>query len=283
MPPRAILVDKPAGPTSHDIVAICRRALGRPRTGHTGTLDPFATGLLVILTGRATRLAPYLSGLDKTYRAGILLGARSGSGDPEGPITTGGSPPDEAALRSALAALVGEGIQRVPALSAVKVGGRRLYAITRAGEEVDRPIRAVVVERADLISYDPMTGTAEVEIRCGPGTYVRQLVVDLGEALGCGAYCRTLRRTAVGDLSVESAIAPDEVAPGCGVAPLEVLGHLGALDLDDGSAAGVVHGRPVSDPTGGASGPVALVAGGLLLAIAEPVDGMLRPRVVLAG
>ena len=118
VPPRAILVDKPAGPTSHDVVATCRRALGRPRTGHTGTLDPFATGLLVVLVGRATRIAPFVSGLDKTYVAGIRLGQRSESGDPEGPITPGGPLPDEAALRDALAAMVGEIDQRVPALSA---------------------------------------------------------------------------------------------------------------------------------------------------------------------
>lgn len=282
-PPRAILVDKPAGMTSHDVVSACRRALGRPRVGHTGTLDPFATGLLVVLAGRATRLAPYLSGLHKTYRAGIRLGARSESGDPEGPISPGGSPPDERALRAALTAMVGTSEQMVPALSAVKVGGERLYAVARRGGEVERPTRTVVVDRADLVSYDPMTGIADVDIECGAGTYVRQLAVDLGEALGCGAYCASLRRTRVGDLSVDRAVAPDQLAPGDGVDPVEVLGHLPLVRLDDHAAADVVHGRPVPGAPDGAEGPVALVAGDSLLAVAQADRGMLRPRVVLAG
>lgn len=282
-PPRAILVDKPAGMTSHDVVSACRRALGRPRVGHTGTLDPFATGLLVVLAGRATRLAPYLSGLHKTYRAGIRLGARSESGDPEGPISPGGPLPDERDLRAALTAMVGTSEQRVPALSAVKVGGERLYAVARRGGEVERPTRTVVVDRADLVSYDPMTGIADVDIECGAGTYVRQLAVDLGEALGCGAYCASLRRTRVGDLSVDRAVAPDRLAPGDGVDPVEVLGHLPLMRLDDHAAADVLHGRPVPGAPDGAEGPVALVAGDALLAVAQADRGMLRPRVVLAG
>jgi tRNA pseudouridine55 synthase len=283
VPPRAILVDKPAGPTSHDVVAACRRALGRPKVGHTGTLDPFATGLLVVLVGRATRLAPFLSGLPKTYRAGIQLGQRSASGDPEGPITPGGAVPDEQSLRAALAHLVGETRQQVPALSAVKVDGERLYAIARRGDEVERPTRTVVVDRADLVSYDPMAGRAEVDIRCGAGTYVRQLAVDLGEALGCGAYCATLRRTAVGDLSVDAAIPLDRVAPGAGADPASVLGHMPVVDLDASAAADVRHGRMVPRADGPAAGPVALLHDGALLAVAEADGQALRPRVVLAG
>lgn len=282
-PPRAILVDKPAGMTSHDVVSACRRALGRPRVGHTGTLDPFATGLLVVLAGRATRLAPYLSGLHKTYRAGIRLGARSESGDPEGPISPGGPLPDERALRTALAAMVGMSEQTVPALSAVKVGGERLYAVARRGGEVERPTRTVVVDRADLVSYEPMTGIADVDFECGAGTYVRQLAVDLGEALGCGAYCASLRRTRVGDISVDRAVGPDHLAPGDGVDPVKVLGHLPLVRLDDHAVADVLHGRPVPGAPEGAEGPVALVAGDALLAVAQADRGMLRPRVVLAG
>lgn len=284
-PPRAFLVDKPAGPTSHDVVARCRSLLGRPRAGHTGTLDPFATGLLVILTGRATRLAPYLVGLDKGYRAQVRLGARSESGDPEGPITEGGPLPGEAAVRAALAAMVGESDQMVPALSAVKVDGERLYALTRRGEGVERPTRKVVIERADLVSYDPMTGMADVDIRCGSGTYVRQVAVDLGEALGCGGYCHELRRTAVGHLSVDDAVAPEDVAPGGGVAPAEVMGHVPRVELTPAEADDVRHGRTVrghgSVAEGG--GPVALVADGDLLAMAEADAGVLRPRTVLVG
>ncbi|MBM3633815.1 MAG: tRNA pseudouridine(55) synthase TruB [Actinobacteria bacterium] len=283
VPPRALLVDKPAGPTSHDVVATCRRALGGPRTGHTGTLDPFATGLMVILVGRATRLAPFISGLDKTYLAGLRLGARSESGDPDGPITAGGPPPDEAGLRDALSAMVGESRQQVPALSAVKVDGERLYALTRRGEQVERPTRTVVVERADLVSYDPMTGHALVELRCGPGTYIRQLAADVGERLGCGAYCHELRRTDVGSLSVSGAIALDQLAPGCGMEPIEVVGHLPRVDLDDRAAADIAHGRRVQGAPPGEVGPIALAHHGELLAVAEAADGVLKPRVVLTG
>ncbi len=282
-PPTAILVDKPAGPTSHDVVRRCRRALGGPKVGHTGTLDPFATGLMVVLVGRATRLAPYLSGLDKTYCAGIRLGARSASGDPEGPITVGGAPPDADDLAAALRGMVGESRQRVPALSAVSVGGERLYAITRRGGEVERPVRTIVVDRADLMSYDPMSGVAEVTFRCGAGTYVRQLATDLGEALGCGAYCASLRRTEVGSLSVHDAVPPEAVGPGCGTDPLSVLGHLPRVDLDGTAADDVAHGRAVPGSDGDAQGPVALVAAGRLLAVGQAGSGVVRPTVVLTG
>lgn len=280
---RAILVDKPAGPTSHDVVHQVRRQLGRVKTGHTGTLDPFATGLLVVLTGRATRLAPYLTGLDKTYLAAVQLGQRSASGDPEGPITPGGPLPDEAAVRGALAGMTGTIDQQVPALSAVKVDGERLYARTRRGEAVELPTRQVVVHRADLVSYDPMTGVADIEVRCGSGTYVRQIAVDLGEALGCGGYCAALRRTEVGELSVHDAIAPADVGPGCGMPPLAALAHLPVVDLDDAGQADVLHGRAVRAP-GAPAGTVAMQAGGTLLAIgAADDDGTVRPKVVLAG
>ena len=278
----AILVDKPAGPTSHDVVRDVRRALGRPKTGHTGTLDPFATGLLVVLTGRATRLAPYLVGLDKTYRATVKLGERSESGDTEGPFTPGGPPPDEAAVRAALATMVGTITQRVPALSAVRVDGERLYARTRRGEQVELPTREVVVHRADLVSYDQVNGLADIDIRCGSGTYVRQIAVDLGEALGCGGYCRALRRTEVGHLSVDDALAPDAVGPGCGIAPLEALSHIPVVQVDAVGAEDVRHGRAVTAP-GAPEGTVAMAAGDDLLAIgASDASGVVRPKVVLA-
>ncbi len=280
-PPRAILVDKPAGPTSHDVVATCRRILGGPRTGHTGTLDPFATGLLVVLTGRATRLAPFVSGLDKSYLATVQLGSRSESGDPEGPITPGGEPPNEAALRSSLARMVGESDQQVPALSAVRVDGERLYARTRRGEGVERPTRKVVVTRADLVSYDPMTGLADVDIRCGSGTYVRQLAVDLGEALGCGGYCHALRRTGIGQISLDEAIGIDDVAPGCEVDAIEVVRHLEVDAIDAAETAEVAHGRPVHRQGAAFRGPVALALDGSLVAVAEARGDSLHPRVVL--
>jgi tRNA pseudouridine55 synthase len=280
---RAILVDKPAGPTSHDVVRDVRRALGRPKAGHTGTLDPFATGLLVVLTGRATRLAPYLTGLDKSYRAVVKLGERSASGDPEGPITPGGPPPDEDAVRAALAGLTGTINQTVPALSAVKVDGERLYARTRRGEDVQLPVREVVVHRADLVSYDQMTGLADIDIRCGSGTYVRQIATDLGEVLGCGGYCAALRRTEVGSLRVDDALQLDEIAPGCGLPPLDALVHLPVVPLDADAADDVRHGRAVT-AAGVPEGTVALALKGDLLGIGTAeADGVVRPKVVLAG
>jgi tRNA pseudouridine55 synthase len=280
---RAILVDKPAGPTSHDVVRDVRRALGRPKAGHTGTLDPFATGLLVVLTGRATRLAPYLTGLDKSYRAMVKLGERSASGDPEGPITPGGPPPHEDSVRAALAGLTGTINQTVPALSAVKVDGQRLYARTRRGEQVELPVREVVVHRADLVSYDQMTGLADIDIRCGSGTYVRQIATDLGNALGCGGYCAALRRTEVGNLRVDDALQLEQIAPGCGLRPLDALGHMPVVPLDAAGAADVQHGRAVT-ATNVPEGTVALAREGDLLAIAlAEADGVIRPKVVLAG
>jgi tRNA pseudouridine55 synthase len=133
------------------------------------------------------------------------------------------------------------------------------------------------------VSYDPMSGIADVDIRCGAGTYVRQLAVDLGEALGCGGYCASLRRTAVGDLPVSEAVPLDAVGPDSGVDPMRVVAHMPCVELDARAAAAVRHGRPVAAAVAGADGPAALLADGALLAVAEPRDGLLRPRVVLAG
>lgn len=274
------LVDKPAGPTSHDIVDRIRLGLPRgTRVGHAGTLDPFATGLLVVAIGRATRLVTYLTALDKTYRARVRLGAVSATGDPEGPITqTGAAIPARPLVESAVAVLPGVHRQRVPALAAVKVGGEPLYRRTRRGEAVERPEREIVVQEASLTADGLGDGWMELEVRCSKGTYIRQLVADLGEGLGCGAYCEELRRLAVGALRVEHAVAPADVAAHGGIDPLEALGGLPRRDLDEREAASIRHGRPIP---GEGPGPVALVHGGALLAIAHPRDdGTLRPKVV---
>ena len=276
------LVDKPAGPTSHDIVARIRANLGRAtRVGHTGTLDPFATGLLVVVVGRATRLVPYLTGLDKTYLARIRLGATSATGDPEGPITvTGGRLPGRAEVDSAVARIVGPQRQRVPALAAVKVGGEALYARTRRGEQVEAPERDIVIHSASVVADDLDAATVDVEVRCSKGTYIRQLAADLGQYLGCGGYCERLRRTAVGSLRIEDAVPPAAVADAGGIDPLVALaGALELRTLTPEEAIDVGHGRAVA---GDAHGPVMLVADGRLLAIAVPRDdGTLRPKVVL--
>lgn len=276
------LVDKPAGPTSHDIVAGIRRGLPRSmKVGHAGTLDPFATGLLVVLTGRGTRLTPFLAGLDKRYLAGVCLGAVSETLDPEGPVTPSGTPPPRESVEAVLPHFVGVQRQRVPALSAVKVDGERLYKKARRGEEVEAPDREVVIHGVDLVGYDAATGLLEIDVRCGKGTYLRQLAADIGERLGCGGYCRELRRTAVGHMDVRDAVSPSAVGAGDGIGALAALQGLSTRDLSDAEAEAVVHGRSVP---GEGPGPVLLVHGTDVLAIAQQgAPGLLHPALVLAG
>lgn len=186
-----LLYDKPAGVTSHDVVAVVRRER-RCKTGHAGTLDPFATGLLLILLGSATRLQRFLVGLPKTYLATARLGWRSSTGDPDGELTETGNLPESLALPT------GTVRQRVPMTSAVRVGGERLYKKAHRGETVETPERDVEVHRAELLGSEP--GLARYEIECAAGTYVRTLIETLDDA-----YCAELRRTAVGPFGVEDA------------------------------------------------------------------------------
>jgi tRNA pseudouridine55 synthase len=190
-PGTVLLCDKPAGITSHDMVQRVRRERGR-KAGHAGTLDPFATGLLLVLLGPATRLQRFLTGLPKTYLATARLGWRSSTGDPEGELTETGEPPTSLELPT------GRVRQRVPMTSAVRVGGERLYRKAHRGETVETPEREVEVYRAELLSHDGDRATFEVE--CSAGTYVRTLVETLGDA-----YCAELRRTAIGPFRVEEA------------------------------------------------------------------------------
>lgn len=275
------LVDKPAGPTSHDVVATVRRRLGRKvKVGHTGTLDPFATGLLVLMVGRAARLAPLLTGLDKTYLATLRTGFTSESGDPEGPVTRAGEPAGGEAIAAALPAFTGAQRQRVPALSAVRVGGERLHARTRRGEETELPEREIAVRELRLVE-DLGDGEAVLEVRCSAGTYIRRLASDIGERLGCGAYLIALRRTAVGGMSVDDAVAPEEVGGEGGIAPLAALPHLPRRELDADGALEVAHGRWRGVAAGG-SEAVALVREGRLVAVARPDEGgVLRAGLVL--
>jgi tRNA pseudouridine55 synthase len=262
-------------------VAAVRRRLGRGvKVGHCGTLDPFATGLLVVVVDRATRLAPYLSSLEKTYLATVRTGFTSVTGDPEGPIAESGSPAMASEVDELLPGFLGSQAQRVPAYAAVRVDGERLHRRTRRGEEVEAPERQITITGLRLVR-DLGDGAVEIEIRCGAGTYVRQLAGDIGERLGTGAYCAALRRTAVGRLSVDDAVSPDAVGPGGGLSPLAALGHLPMRELSPAEAAVVRNGRPVAGE-GERDLPVALAAEGRLVAVARADGaGELRPAVVL--
>ena len=276
------LVDKPAGPTSHDVVARIRAGVGRSvRVGHAGTLDPFATGLLVVLVGRATRLARFLSGLDKTYEAQIGFGFTSTTGDPEGSITKAGEPPGREEVAALMARFRGEQEQTVPSFAAVKVDGERLYRRARRGEEVAAPTRTVRIHELELRDGPDPSGRATIHARVSSGTYIRQLAADLGAAAGCGAYCTALRRTKVGsDLGVEDACAPEEVRIEGGVGLERALGHLPAHRLSPSEAEMVAHGRPLESDDDRPE--VALVSDAGLVAIARGGDGRLQPIVVLA-
>src|SRR5439155_726213 len=218
-PAGVALVDKPAGPSSFAIVAQIRRMTGA-RTGHAGTLDPFATGLLLVLSGRATKIAPCLVGLDKRYLTDVDLTARTSTGDPEGELGEPRAAPDAAELDRRLEALRGEIELPIPAASAVKIGGERAYRLARRGVEVEMPLRRSTVHALDVIAY---TGDlVTLDLRVSSGTYVRAIA----EALG--GHCRSLRRTEVGPFSVHDAVVPDAFEPGLLLPEAEVLERVGA-------------------------------------------------------
>jgi tRNA pseudouridine55 synthase len=255
-----LLVDKPPGSTSHDVVERVRRERGQ-RAGHAGTLDPFATGLLLVLLGRATRLQRYFLALPKTYRATARLGWRSTTGDPNGELTHTGAVPERLELPT------GRIRQRVPMTSAVRVEGERLYRRAHRGERIETPEREVEVYGATLLRRE--ADSAEFEIECSTGTYVRTLIETLGDA-----YCELLRRTAVGPFGVEE-------ANGEPLAVEDALQFLPERILDAAEAERVEHGGSVP-AAGEAEGPLRLTHEGRVVAVARRRDAALRPEVVLA-
>ncbi|MGH9179155.1 MAG: tRNA pseudouridine(55) synthase TruB, partial [Acidimicrobiales bacterium] len=208
------VIDKPAGWTSHDVVARARKVFGQRRVGHAGTLDPGATGVLVLGLGRATRLLRFVTDLPKSYLGEVVLGTATTTLDDQGEETgrwdMGGVTTEE--VRAAAARFVGEVDQVPPMVSAVKVGGQRLHTLARAGVEVERAPRRVTVHRID-VEPAAQPGVFRVEVDCSSGTYVRSLAADLGAALGGGAHLRNLRRTAVGHFTVVEATPLDELGP----------------------------------------------------------------------
>lgn len=206
-----LLVDKPAGMTSHDVVDRVRRAAGTRRVGHTGTLDPAATGLLILCIGNATRLSEHLTGLDKTYQGILRLGVTTASYDLDGEVLQERPVPEVTAaeIQAVCDHYVGEIGQVPPMVSAVKVGGERLYKLARKGETVEREARPVTVYEFQVLSYQKPD--VEVIVRCSRGTYVRSLCHDVGEELGCGGVLAQLRRTAVGRYCIADAITLEEM------------------------------------------------------------------------
>ncbi len=222
-----LLIDKPPKVTSHDVVDSVRRSLATKKVGHAGTLDPMATGLLLIGVGRATRLLRFLGDLPKTYEGTLRLGVETDTLDADGQVVRE-SQVDvaEGQVGEAMHAMVGESLQRPPAYSAVKVGGRKLYEAARAGERLEAEPRPIRVDSFDLLSFDPPD--AGFRVVCSGGTYVRVLAADVGDAMSCGAHLTALRRTAIGPYLVANAMTPDAVREPL---PIEAaVGHLPRLD-----------------------------------------------------
>ena len=273
-----LLIDKPQGITSHDVVAIVRRTTRVKKVGHAGTLDPMATGLLVLGLGRATRLLRFLGDLPKTYEGTLRLGVETDTLDADGAVTreSAVAVTDDEVAR-AMTAKLGESSQRPPAFSAVKVGGRKLYDAARRGEMLRAEPRTVRVDRFDLVARNGVD--ADFVAVVSGGTYVRVLAADVGSALGCGAHLTRLRRTAIGSFAVEDAGTPDE--PGDLLSVEQAVAHLPRLELEPEEARVARHGS-ILGPAG-IVGPYALFdQDGSLLGIYQDDGPKARPEVVLA-
>jgi tRNA pseudouridine55 synthase len=273
-----VSIDKPQGITSHDAVDVVRRALGTRKVGHAGTLDPMATGLLVMGVGRATRLLRFLGDLPKTYEGTMRLGVSTTTLDADGEIVARETVrATDAEIAAAMASLVGDSMQVPPAYSAVKVGGRRLYEAARAGDKVEAKARPVHV---DAFGSEGRDGhDVRFRVVCGGGTYIRVLAADVGAALGCGAHLTRLRRTAIGSFSVEEAAPPDD--PGTPRPMARALAHLPQVMLDAEEAVAVSYGR-ILGPAG-IEGPYVVAApDGRLLGVYRDDGAKGRPEIVLA-
>lgn len=278
-----VVVDKPAGLTSHDVVARVRRLAGTRRVGHAGTLDPMATGVLVVGIGRATRLLGHLALGDKEYVGTVRLGVTTDTDDAQGAVlgTSAGSWTVDAA-RVAMAGLTGDIRQVPPAYSAISVGGRRSYAKARAGEAVELPARPVTVAEFELLAA--RGSELDVRIVCSSGTYVRSLARDLGAALGLGGHLAALRRTRVGPFRLDLAYTLAALAERLDVVPLAraVAGAFPRRDVDAEQAAAVLHGGRLPG-SGTGAGPVGVFGpDGAVLALVEESSGIARPLCVFS-
>jgi tRNA pseudouridine55 synthase len=283
VPDGLLVVDKPAGWTSHDVVGRCRRLAGTRKVGHAGTLDPMATGVLVLGIGRATRLLGHLALTDKAYDATVRLGATTVTDDAEGEVVTtqdASAVTDEAVL-AGMAALTGAIAQVPSAVSAVKVDGVRSYARVRAGEQVELAARSVVVSRFELRAR--RRDELDVTVECTSGTYVRALARDLGAALGVGAHLTALRRTRVGPFDLARARTLEQSAEHLDLVPLDaaVAASFPRRELDPDEALALSYGKRLA-PTGAAGTLGAFAPDGRCIALVEDRDGAARPVVVFA-
>jgi len=296
-----LVVAKPAGPTSHDVVALVRRLALTRRIGHGGTLDPFASGVLPLFLGSATRLVEYHLGDDKAYRATVCFGATSTTDDLDGELSPVAAPaPARDALEAILPELVGPQLQQPPAFSAIQVGGRRAYALARAGETVELAARQVEIKRLDLVEWDgtdPARPIAVVDVTCSAGTYVRALARDLGARLGSGAYLGALVRTASGPFILDAARSLDEIRTAAATAgpggirelllpPDTGLEALPAVSLTADEIADASQGRYVR-PSAGMRGtdegvPLRLLdAAGLIVGVGRREGARIAPTKIL--
>ena len=281
------VVDKAAGWTSHDVVAKARGMLGTRKVGHSGTLDPDATGVLLLGVGKVTRLLRYLGLPAKTYTGVIVLGTATSTLDASGEVTgtwaMGDVTVDE--VRAAARALTGDILQVPPMVSAIQVEGRRLHELAREGIEIEREARPVTVHRFEV--GEPIAeGCFPVEVECSSGTYIRSLADDVGRALGGGAHLRELRRTAIGSFTVDQGVAVEALDPERLLSPAAALRDLPAVEVPDDVAADVAHGKVLERDRLGVEGdgPWPVVGSdGRLLAVYEPHRGTTaKPSVVVA-
>ncbi len=278
------IVDKEAGWTSHDVVAKARGVFGTKKVGHSGTLDPDATGVLVLGVGRATRLLQFVSGLAKSYVGEIALGTETSTLDAAGEVTAtfDMSAVTDDQVVAASRAFLGDIEQIPPMVSAIKIDGKRLHELAREGKEVDRPPRPVTIGRFDIEPVEP--GVYRAYVDCSSGTYIRTLAADLGRALGGGAHLRSLRRTAVGSFTIDQA-APLQQATFLPAAA--GLAHLDAVSVDEQRAIDIGHGKVLAQSLLGVSGegpwPVLGPDGTLLAVYQAHRDDTAKPTVVLSG
>lgn len=272
-----LVADKPARMTSHDAVAICRKRLGERKIGHAGTLDPDATGVLILGVGRATRLLQFLEALDKTYTATFVLGIETGTQDAAGEIvaTRDASHISRADVEAVLPRFRGQIEQIPPMVSAIKVGGEALYKKARRGETVERAARRVTIHELELTGFDPPA----VRVRCSKGTYIRTLVHDIGAALGVGAHVATLRRTAIGPYTEDGAVPVQDVTEAALRPMSDAVAGYPRRDIGPDEAVRLAHGKSIA--AAGIDGPYGVFAGGALIAVARDDDDRARSLCVL--